>query len=336
MKKMKMRTSIVLGVVVWVLYGCSGSGSQGGGLVMSSGRAGEVLVVCANKQWQGELGDSLQAILMQPVLILPQEESLFLLSHVAPQHFKDAFQKQRNILILSIDTLLEKGTMSITHNQWAKDQMVMRITANSLPHLIDEVSNRQTRIIDRLMNREMSRFLQAQKCRQDFRLSREVEKKYKISLVIPNGFVFAVKDSNFCWLRGDTKDWTQSIMVYMQDYVHVKQFSGDYILRLRDSLTKQYVFGAADSSYITTDKKYFPPISEPTAAFGGSYAVRTVGLWRAEGDFMGGPFVNFTLLDTSKNRIITLDAFLYAPNDKKRDYLRQIEAILLHVKLLDK
>ena len=331
MQKIKFLTSLALAAAV--LSGCGGS--QGNGLLSSSGRAGEVLIVCSDKQWKGELGDSLQAILMQPAMVLPQYEPLFLLSHTSPERFKDAYQKQRNIIILSIDTTLEKGKMFTTYNQWATPQIVMRISANNTQNLINEISNRQSKIISSLMNCEMKRFLRAQKSRQDFRLSREIENKYNIAMVTPEGFIFAVKNSNFCWLRRDTKDWIQNILIYTQNYASTEQFSEKYIIRLRDSLTKQYIFGATDSSYITTDKKFLTPLSEQCTAFGDNYAMRTVGLWEAVGDFKAGPFVNFTILDEKNNRVITIDGFLFAPNDKKRDLLRQIEAILLNVKMLD-
>ena len=337
MKKIRLFTSLVLAIVV--LSCCEGGDSQRRGLMSSTGRAGELLVVCTDKQWKGELGDSLQAILMQPVLILPQYEPIFSLYHVTPQRFKEAYQKQRNIVILSIDSTLEKGKMSISYNQWATPQSVIQISANNTRNLINELSNRQNNVINHLMNGEMKRFLKAQKSRQDFKLSREIEKTYKLSMVVPNGFVFAVKNSNFCWMRRDSKNWTQNIMIYTQDYdANGKQFSQKHILQLRDSLTKQHIIGPADSSYITTEKEYVLPILEQSSAFGDNHAVRTIGLWKTEGAagvYMGGPFVSYTILDEKRNRVVTADAFLYAPADKKRDLLRQIEAVLLYVKVLE-
>ena len=50
---------------------------------------------------------------------------------------------------------------------------------------------------------------------------------------------------------------------------------------------------------------------------------------------MGGPFVSYTLLDTVYNRVVTLDGFLYAPSDPKRDLLRQVEAILKSLTVTD-
>ena len=152
-----------------------------------------------------------------------------------------------------------------------------------------------------------------------------------ISIVIPDGFIFAVKKSNFVWLRKDTKEWTQSIMIYIENYTDTNQFRNEYIVRLRNTNTQKYVFGASDSTYVKVEDKYIPTASE-YIEYKAGYAVRTVGLWGMVNDFMGGPFVNMTILDEKNSRIITVDGFLYAPSEDKRDLLRQLDAILLSLK----
>ena len=55
------------------------------------------------------------------------------------------------------------------------------------------------------------------------------------------------------------------------------------------------------------------------------------GFWDVEGDFMGGPYVSFTTVDTERNRVFTLDGYVYAPDLKKpskRNYVRGIEHLL--------
>ena len=55
------------------------------------------------------------------------------------------------------------------------------------------------------------------------------------------------------------------------------------------------------------------------------------GLWETENDYMGGPFYHFSYVN-AQNKCISVDGFVYAPNDTKRDYLRQVEAIVKSVK----
>jgi hypothetical protein len=58
------------------------------------------------------------------------------------------------------------------------------------------------------------------------------------------------------------------------------------------------------------------------------------GLWKLENAFMGGPFINISLLDENRNRVVTVDAFVYAPSLDKRIYVRELEAILNTFKII--
>jgi hypothetical protein len=48
---------------------------------------------------------------------------------------------------------------------------------------------------------------------------------------------------------------------------------------------------------------------------------------------MGGPFISFIIDDVKNDRVIHIDGFVYAPQFKKRDYIRQLEAILHSIKM---
>ena len=55
------------------------------------------------------------------------------------------------------------------------------------------------------------------------------------------------------------------------------------------------------------------------------------GLWDGEGDFMGGPFVSYTTVDTKTNRVFTLDGYGYSPKLHKRNFVRGVEHLLYTV-----
>ena len=52
-----------------------------------------------------------------------------------------------------------------------------------------------------------------------------------------------------------------------------------------------------------------------------------------EGDAMGGPFISHTLDDSIRHRVITVEGFVYAPEMKKRNLMRQLEAVLYTLKV---
>ena len=49
-------------------------------------------------------------------------------------------------------------------------------------------------------------------------------------------------------------------------------------------------------------------------------------------DFMAGPFVSYTIVNPTHDKLITAEGFVYYPNKEKRDYLRQLEAMIYSIR----
>ncbi len=332
---MKKINIFVICLFLSTFVACNRTNSQGNALVSSSGRSGEIVVISTDVIWQSELGDSLRAILSQPLLQLPQPEPMFDLLHVTEQNFTGSYKRQRNILQIAIDSAVNSAKTTVKYNLWAEPQLVIRIVAKSTQEAIGQLSTNAQAIINDFLKIELQRFEKAQRSRQDFRLNTIIKQNYKLDIITPEGFFFAVQHEDFAWLRKETKDWGQNLMIFSETYTDTAQFSNEYIINLRDKKTKQYVFGSADSSYVAVERRLPTKTSILQTDKSIAFAVQTEGIWKTEGDFMGGPFISYTMLDSVKNRIITVDAFLYAPNDKKRDLLRQLEALLNAIKLVN-
>ena len=66
------------------------------------------------------------------------------------------------------------------------------------------------------------------------------------------------------------------------------------------------------------------------------YFGRLRGLWDVHAHAMGGPFISLTTIDEATQRVITVEGYVYAPCFKKRNYLRQVEALLYTFKVNEK
>ena len=84
--------------------------------------------------------------------------------------------------------------------------------------------------------------------------------------------------------------------------------------------------GGVDKSYMASYVEYVPAQKEIN--FNGIYVNELRGLWYMQGDFMGGPYINYTLVDEQRNRVICLDGYVFAPKFDKREYLRELEALI--------
>lgn len=328
----KISITVLYVFIIYFLCACSEAGSQGSSLVSSSGRSSEVLVVCDNTSWNSKMGDSIREVLLGSVPALPQAEPMFRLSHIDESRFSPIYQKQRNILIFKLQKDISQSKMLVEKDKWAKPQVVITLTASDEESMMRAFEQKKEYMLSYIMDGEMRRFQRAQRSQEDRHLNSLLQKKYKLSMVIPEGFFFAVKDDEFCWLRKETKYWGQNLMIYGEQYTDTVQFSQNYIKSLRNKFTRHYVFGSVDSSYVQIDDRCYPLLSKRYVFHSSPYSIECRGLWGLfgnPGDKMGGPFVSYTFLDTIHDRVICVDGFLYAPSNEKRDLLRQLEAILL-------
>jgi hypothetical protein len=96
---------------------------------------------------------------------------------------------------------------------------------------------------------------------------------------------------------------------------------------------KANVPGEFKGSYMGTEYKYHDPIFKEIWVNGG-YCAELRGLWKVlNGGAMGGPFYSHTRLDEINQRVITIEGFVFAPGVKKRNPMRQLEAIIFSAKL---
>ena len=61
---------------------------------------------------------------------------------------------------------------------------------------------------------------------------------------------------------------------------------------------------------------------------GDMFAVETRGLWKTVGDFMGGPFLSYTIYDEANDQIIVVEGMVYGPDSKKRNVLFELEVMM--------
>ena len=102
---------------------------------------------------------------------------------------------------------------------------------------------------------------------------------------------------------------------------------------MRDSVLGEHIQGAFPGSYMTTEKRFTP--SYEAISKNGEYCGVVRGLWEMEGDMMGGPFVSHALLDKKKGRVIVAESFVYAPESKKANLIRRMEAALFTLRFVD-
>lgn len=295
----------------------------------SIGSTSEILVVLDNQQqWDNIIGKTIRTYFEKEQYGLNQSEPIFNVAHLSKQNFSDMFKKHRNILIVHIDPKLTKTKVESIEDHWASPQQIINIESPSNQSFSETLSENASTIIDKYNLAERKRILSVFRPASRNKVTDQLVKTFHYKMTIPNGFFVAKSEPGFMWIRKEANDYSQGIIIIAEPYQDTAQFSSASIVARSNRFLQQYVPGEQDSSYMQIDEEYLDVQAKTITDFITDYAIEIRGLWNVEGDFMGGPFLSYTFLDPQSNQIVTLHGYVYHPNKKKRDLLRQVESIL--------
>lgn len=334
-----MKKSILIALLALFLMSCGSNNERL--LTSATGSIYECLVVSSPA-----VKEPVCSTMAGDMYGLPQMEAYFTVSHVSPAQFDDFLKSTRNILIIDIDE--HKYTqVKTTHSRdsWSKPQAIVRIQAPSNEIFEEYWSTHGEVIRDWFVREELARQIRFYRANTN-KGAREILNKQGYDLLIPEDYML-IMDTTLClndqmvnvlWCCNNKGPMRKDVIVYSYPYTSQEQFSNEAIIQMRDNIMGKLVSAQVAGSHMGTEFKHFPPVSRYVPALrdsiGGFYAVETRGLWKIyDGEAMGGPFVSLTRLDQVNGRIVTAEGFLFAAGQKKRNALRQIEAILYTLRM---
>ena len=287
----------------------------------STGNTAELLVVIDDHLWDATPGEKIRRFFAKQQEGLPQAEPMFSLVHVPKSAFNSLLKRSRNVLFIETGN---NSQATISRDVWARPQLLATVQAKNKDSLIYLLDKRAEALVNIYRDSDLN-WLQDQHKKLALPTAQELTDQ-KVSLTIPKSFFVAVKRPDFLWYRKESPNATQSILIYSEAMKEDENFLGTNIISRRNQVCKTYVEGELEGTYMSTELRY-PPILNGTD-ISGHYAIETRGLWKMEGDFMGGPFLSYTIYDEKNQRIITAEGFVYAPAINKRNLMLELEAIL--------
>lgn len=319
-------TSLLILILILTIQSCSDSGdSRTSFLPNVGGSSGEVVVVIDKVKWDGEAGKKLREILEAPIPELPQAEPVFDLVNVSPGGFGDLYITHRNVVIVETGPG-KKAIVTYNLNVYAKSQLVITIEGETDDDIIELLKTQGQKIIDKINITERDRLISYYKGSLNSVNFSTLLNTHKLILWVPSNYALDVNEKGFVWLSYETPLTTQSILVHYFDYNGENYFNEDSIRTILNNMTRTKVKGPVDGSWMTIEERL--PVNYSTFRFRDRNYAMLKGLWTLENGFMGGPFVTLVTKDEVNNRFVMLDGFVYAPNDDKRELLRQVESIL--------
>ncbi len=302
-------------------------------LPSATGTRFEILVVMDDADWKAPAGRALINLLDQDMPALPQPEPMMNIIHCQHKEFSSLLKPTRNILIVDLDIRFEQAKIIYGNNTWSQPQSVVRIQAADDDALLELLNKYGAKVLDYFLTTERNRQITMGKNYLNLKAKREIEAQYGIQIDLPSELSKTVSNENFYWATNDHARMRKDIVIYSYPYTDKNAFKKENLIAMRDSMMKANIPGELAGSYMGTELVHDQPIWREIN-INNTYCAELKGLWRMYGGAsMGGPFYSHTRVDEVNKRVITVEGFVFAPGTKKRNHIRQLEAVVYSVKL---
>ena len=297
-----------------ILIACTACHTNNSWLTKSTGQPYEVLLV-----------DDIDSIIFKELSVqlhnLPQPEPTFDVSTTDKEHFKWNAKTARNIVVIKTDADNKTISKQVTnphslregvrgwvpvieyeHDTYAQPQIIITIKAPTAEMIKQKKDDIGQKIRQLLHNQEQKNEIMELQNNHAIKAEKVIKEMSDADMLIPIEMTHMKQGKNFLWLSDNNPKSMQNICI----------FKGNNV----DSILKVNMKGETDSIYMTLCNQQQIP-DTPTLI---------KGLWEMKGDAMGGPYI------LKKTDNVSVLAFIYAPDMKKRNKLKRLETAVLSIK----
>jgi hypothetical protein len=322
--------TICLLLAVLSLYSCKKGGIKGIKVDnFSNGKAGEVILVLDQKYVSDDAQNYIKEAFSQPQPALNQIEPMFDLLQFENKEFTSHFQRHRNIMQFDINPNYASNSLTIERNVWSSPQVHVYFRGNDVDSLMLLFTDNENDIVKALYDNDLKRVQYYASSNNDAYIEKKIKEKFDIRITIPGTYNIACEEEDFMWLRFKTVKNDRFIIIYKTPG---SDLSKQGLIDARNAVTQAYIPGAVKGAYPVVAEMPPLPLYNDQITVGTITGAELRGLWESVGDKMGGPFYNFSFLDKTGENVISIGGFVYAPEEEKRDYLREVEAVVKSVK----
>ncbi len=334
-------TSIPL-VAIFLLAGCEENYERH--LPNSVGGQGEVMVVMQKGHWESAPGAAIRNFLEQPLARLPQREPRFTVAQITPEAFGGMLLTHHHVLHAVIGDAADSTAIRRRRDVHAQGQLLVKISASEPQAWLQLLNTESEALLDLFEDHQRQRITTRIAKQKDAAIASSLKAQHALTLDVPSGYRTVEQGSDFSWLQRDRlvsgsgmeHNVIEGILVYHYPYASDTLFNVEDLVDIRDRVTEEHVNGPAEGSFMIVQRNFDELDLMPegrSTQMDGRFAYVMHGLFGMQGAKMGGPFVSLTTIDEARGRVITVEGFVYAPQFDKREYLRELEAILFSLQI---
>ena len=232
-------------------------------------------------------------------------------------------------MIIDVGPQITKPEFKVFKNYWSDEQILIWLSSPDRDQLLTLINDNNKIILNVLRDGEVDRQVAYNRKYQNTALAEQILRNHQIEVSFPKGFAAKVDTGNFAWIQYDPANETQGVLLWSYPYTSEKQLELSNLQSFTDKFLKPRVpgpSGPGKGSYM----RIVPDVNVITRTFNlnGNFIREIRGLWEVKVDFMGGPFISWTMVDEKRNRVVTAFGFVYAPKIGKRNPIRKVEGLL--------
>ncbi len=317
------------------------------------GSLNQLAVIADEEIWNGPIGDSLRFYFGSAFPILPQPEPLFDLKHFTPDDLvSEPVRKELKAYLIMANLADEDSptsrvvsqdigqqkvnramqepsyTTNVGHDRWAKDQLLVYLFAANEQYLTDQLVEKFPSIAKVIQDHYQEQIdATVYLGGVNHIVMNQIESTFGFHLKIPSTYEINIEDDSTMWLIQEGDMAVSNILIHRTPYRDQNQFSKEQIIGLQDRLGKAFVSTTLENTYMRINDVDLPVFTQ-ALQMDDNYSVEARGIWEMVGDFMGGPFLTYMILDEQKRDVILLSGFALAPGERKRNFMLYLEHIL--------
>ena len=277
-------------------------------LPSSTGTNSEVIFVVSDALWESAIDTLVRTTFGAPIQGLNQNETIFRIVQINHSEFKSILKTHKNVVIIS-----KSAKTSSQKNKWASGQFFAQLGWENNPK---ETIQNLKKLREIFVLKEVNSIRKSFAKLSQKNIENTLKSNFKIDCIVPKEYEIMENNKSFFWANYDPQksDEIKNILTFSfsPKLANLQQ----EVLQKTDSIFAQYLIGGKEGSYVRIEPTY------PPYYFDNTYR----GLWKLEKGFMGGPFVIKTYFVDDK--IVINVGLIFAPQSRKRKYIKELEAIL--------
>lgn len=317
-----------IAILLALMVGCGGDTKK----MKSSGGTYEIFVVGERTKWDSSLGDTLRAILLEPVPMINQREPTFDVIYIPPTAYSGMVLQHKNVLFIKTGSEYAEASLSAQYDIYAAPQILVSLTAPNDSTATAYVWEHRYELKTIFELAERERALAYGKKYNEKSIEAQITEQFGMKMTVPKGYKLRNSGPDFMWISYELPHASQGFVVYSYPYSGKENFTLDSLVARRNQFAA-LVPGPVDGSFMTT-ADIEPDLQH--VRIDGRFWAEMRGFWDVEGDFMGGPFVSYSTLDVNTRRVVTIDCYVFSPKKHKRNYLRGLENLVYSVNFDEK